>query len=129
MQNKILNKVYWYFRKEDGHIFPVDNEKASAHMHYKKNFNEKFVFIGTSSGKHMSEAMRFLPRVDGKAAMTGDVNPEDYAEQSAAYRKAYNAELMEACLEGGETPRDMRRKGLNGQELPPQLDKYLSMEG
>lgn len=119
-RNHGLKRVYFFQRKVDGFIFPLDNELQASHLFRRKDFNDKFTYIGWSSGQKLREfegGHRVDIEYSSEEALT-ESSQQQLTSYKEAYDKALEEELMDAVDNPDKSrPRDFRRRDLNGNFL------------
>ena len=84
--------TYFFKRKADDEVFAVDTERQASHMFRRKDFNQKFEFLGKSDGSKFKEALKNNIRLTKKEAqmlmMPEDVLPDLPEAQQNIYWKA-----------------------------------------
>lgn len=128
--------VYFYKRKANGEIFCIDDERVASRLHRDKKYDEKYEFIGNSSGQTYARIIAQKGRLSKMEAGLVSMPEEAIAvfspEQRALYLKAleksqglssvhqeaFDAELKEAMENPAKKPpRDFSKMGLNGDPL------------
>lgn len=116
-RNHGLNRIYFFQRKRDGYIFPLDRELQASHLIRRKDFNEKYVYIGWSTGKYYNEYKKNgTTRVTyDEEANVSEEGKEKVEERRVTYNEMLEKELEEAVDNADHTPpRDFRVRDLNG---------------
>lgn len=107
--------IYFYKNKKTGEEFAIDNEKTASHLHRDKKFDEKYEFLGRSSGEKFKELIKQAPKLEGtpEEKFNGAV---DNSARQEAWNVAFQAEL-EIAKQDRTLPADFTKMGLDGSPL------------
>lgn len=125
-----LERIYFFQRKKDEYIFPLDSELQASHLMRDKKFNDKFVFIGWSKGEHYA---KFKNRQPVTVSYNDDAEVADSSKEKIATRKGEYDIMMELELEEAienedkTPPRDFRVRTLQGNIADNQISGWIGM--
>jgi hypothetical protein len=129
-RNVGLNRIYFFQRIADSFIFPVDSELQAHHMLRRKDFNQKFKYIGWSNGEHFAKYKMLPPtrmKLDDQANITAE-GRDDVNLRMGTFNEVMEKELEAAIDNPDRTPpRDFRSRDLNGNISNSQMSGWLNM--
>lgn len=112
-------KIFWFQKKANDEYFPIDTEKQASDLFKRRDFNQKFKYIGWSDGRKynqiVSQKKKLTKKEFEKMALAGDDLDQ---ERTDLLKLAFEEELKVAKRNKDKTqPRNFDVADLEGNPM------------
>jgi len=138
-------QVYFFKRKKDGEVFAVDHEREAARIVQRRDFRDRFEYVGMTDGSlYLEELKRIERKIDSeirevldKQDLSKDAYKRRYIQMKNRLRDKHQEKLEDAleleiglAEESGASPPRVeiwRKMNLNGNPIQnPALKNALN---
>jgi hypothetical protein len=111
-----MAKVYWFQRKSDKEYIPIEGEKHASMIFYRKGFNNKFKYIGWSTGDAYRKTVSQRPKIR-----------KESDEHVQVMQSGYDDDTKKIIYSGFEAELEVAKA--NEDKTPPRKFTVMTLDG